>query len=196
MPLGQDERLLLVAYSKGASDSLEALAMYEDIVPRVAAVATVAGVIAGSPLADGVPEYLDGLLRMLDPPGCGLGDGGGVASLRRAARLQALARAKLPHEVKYFSVAGIVARGNVSRALRGGYDRLSEVDPRNDGQVIFTDAVVPGGVLLGFVRADHWAIALPFSRRTPVLAATAVNKNAFPREVLLEAIVRLVEESL
>jgi hypothetical protein len=46
------------------------------------------------------------------------------------------------------------------------------------------------------VNADHWAITLPIARICPWLGATFVNRNAFPREVLLEAIVRYVEESL
>jgi hypothetical protein len=52
--------------------------------------------------------------------------------------------------------------------------------------------------LLGFLRADHWALAVPFSRHAGALPfnATLVDHNAFPREVLLEAIVRFVEEGL
>ena len=30
--------------------------------------------------------------------------------------------------------------------------------------MIFTDTVIPGATLLGFVRADHWAIAMPITR--------------------------------
>jgi hypothetical protein len=66
----------------------------------------------------------------------------------------------------------------------------------NDSQVVFHDALVPGGVLLGYLNADHWAVAMPFNREHPTLASTLVTRNAFPREVLLEAIVRFVEESL
>jgi hypothetical protein len=55
---------------------------------------------------------------------------------------------------------------------------------------------MPGATLLGYVRGDHWAIALPFSRTSSALEAMLIERNAFPREVLLEAIVRRVEESL
>jgi hypothetical protein len=37
---------------------------------------------------------------------------------------------------------------------------------------------------------------MPFNRVHPTLAAAFVTRNAFPREVLLEAIARFVEESL
>jgi hypothetical protein len=78
------------------------------------------------------------------------------------------------------------------------YQQLAYVDPRNDGQVIFFDAIIPAGTLLGFLRADHWALAMPFSRNLGALPfrATLVDHNAFPREVLLETLVRFVEEEL
>ena len=62
--------------------------------------------------------------------------------------------------------------------------------------MIFYDALIPGSTLLGYVNADHWAIAMPISRDMPVVAQTLIDRNNFPREVLLEAIVRFVEESL
>jgi len=92
-------------------------------------------------------------------------------------------------------VVGIVDRAGTSRVLRSSYRALAELDPRNDGQVLWSDAVIPGATLLGYVRGDHWAIALPFSRASSVLASILIDRNAFPREVLLEAIVRTVEES-
>lgn len=50
--------------------------------------------------------------------------------------------------------------------------------------------------MLRYVRADHWAIAMPFARDMPWISAAFIDQNAFPREVLLEAIIRFVEESL
>lgn len=192
------ERVLLVAHSKGAADSLEALAAYPDIISRVAALATVAGVIAGSPLADGYAGLYQTLLQDLDIEACPAGDGQGVESIRRTTRLAALGGKSLPPGIKYFSLAGIPGRKKLSRGLRPFYRQLARVDPRNDGQMTFFDAVIPGGTLLGFVRADHWALAVPFSRNTHKLPflATFTEHNAFPREVLLEAIVRTVEEDL
>jgi hypothetical protein len=37
---------------------------------------------------------------------------------------------------------------------------------------------------------------MPFARRKPALGAMLITRNAFPREVLLEAVVRFVEEML
>ncbi len=63
-------------------------------------------------------------------------------------------------------------------------------------QPVFSDAIIPGSKLLGFANCDHWALALAFNRDMPLIAATTINRSAFPREVLLESIARLVSEDL
>jgi hypothetical protein len=190
------DRLILIGHSKGAVDILEAVVGHADIVPRVAAIVSVAGAINGSPLADGLLDVHRALLQRTSLRGCGPGDGGAIASLFRAQRLTFLATNELPSSIRYFSVGGIVERRETSRLLRTSHRRLDDIDPRNDGQVLWTDAVIPRATLLGYVTADHWAIAMPFSRTAPELAATLIDHNAFPREVFLEAIVRTVQESL
>ena len=57
-------------------------------------------------------------------------------------------------------------------------------------------AVVPGGTLLGYLNADHWALAVPCARAHSTIASVLVTRNAYPREALLEAILRFVEEDL
>lgn len=107
-----------------------------------------------------------------------------------------LASHPLPKDIRYFSLVALPEPGRVSAILSGGHKLLSQVDPRNDSQVIYFDAVIPGGSLLGYANADHWAIALPFDSQAPGLAATLVTCNAFPRKQLLEAMLRTVEETL
>lgn len=198
LSLAAEERVVLVAYSKGAADTLEALGRYPEILPRVAAMVSVAGAIGGSPLADGYVDLYEHLMRDLAMTNCPSGDGQGMASITRAARQSSMARRPPPSSVKYFSVAGIPGPQRISRALRPFYEQLAYVDPHNDGQVIFFDAIIPAGTLLGFLRADHWALAVPFSRTAGALPfnVTLIDHNAFPREVLLETIVRFVEEEL
>jgi len=84
----------------------------------------------------------------------------------------------------------------ISRILRPSYDKLARIDARNDSQVIFYDQVVPGSVLLGYLNADHWAVAVPVNREHPHAASLLVTENAYPREALLEAVMRFVEEDL
>jgi hypothetical protein len=81
-------------------------------------------------------------------------------------------------------------------ALKPSYNKLARIDGRNDGQVLFYDQVIPGSTLLGYVNADHWALAVPIARTHDMLGATFVNHNDFPREALLEALLRFVEEDL
>lgn len=193
LTLDADERLVLVGHSKGAADILQMLADFPDVVPSVAAVIAVAGPVAGSPLADEMPwvyRPLLGLVRLLP---CDAGDGRALESLRPSERRAFLAREPLPPSVEYVSVGGVPGPAQVSRVLKPGYRELATVDPRNDGQVIWSDTVVPGGVIAGFVRADHWAIALPLRS---LVMRTLADHNDFPRAVLLEALVRLVEERL
>ena len=196
MALGPGERLLVVAYSKGAVDMLEALATYPEIVPRVAAVVSVAGAVNGSPLVEGLLNKYGDVLKWLPLPGCEEGDGEALDSLRPARRMRFLATKPLPARVQYFSLAGVVDRDDISWPLRLRWRRLAAIDPRNDGQVLWTDTVIPGSTLLGYVRADHLAIALPFARKRASLGGALLDHNAFPREVMLEAIVRTVEECL
>ena len=192
--LSPGEKTVLVGYSKGTPDILQALVEYPEIVPRVAAVVSIAGVVGGSPLTDPLDEpyrKMMGKNPVVDCPG-GVGDP--IASLQRSTRQRWLSQNRLPTAVKYFSLATFAERENISTILRVAYDRLAGIDPRNDSQLIFYDQIIPGSTLLGYVRADHWAVAIPFSQDRVVPAL--IDKNEFPREVLLEAIMRFVEESL
>jgi hypothetical protein len=159
-------------------------------------VVSVAGSVNGSPLADDAPESLLTLLEYLPGSECGAGDGGAVNSMKPSTRRDFARTHELPERVRYYSLASFAQREQISFGLRGGYDDLAKIDPRNDSQLLFYDQIIAGGVLLGFVNADHWAVALPIARARPALAATLVDRNEFPREVLLEAIVRHVEEEL
>jgi len=62
--------------------------------------------------------------------------------------------------------------------------------------MIFYNQIVPGSTLMGYVNADHWALALPISRTHSTVTSLFVTENAYPREALLEAVLRFVEEDL
>jgi hypothetical protein len=49
-------------------------------------------------------------------------------------------------------------REQISFGLRGIYDELAKIDPRNDGQMLFYDQIIPGGALLGSQAAAIIAI--------------------------------------
>lgn len=191
-----EERIVLVGYSKGVPDILEAVVAYPEIRQKIAAVVSVAGSVNGSPMIELIDKPLQELLKRIPLPHCPPGVGDPIESLKRSTRLQWLSRNRLPESIKYFSLVAFAGREDISTILQSSYDRLALIDPRNDSQVIFYDAIIPGSTLLGFVKADHWAVAMPFSQDAPLLSAVLINKNEFPREVLLEAIIRTVEENL
>ncbi len=196
MPIIPGEKLVFIAYSKGAADILEALSRYPDLSLRTSAVVTLAGVVSGTPVVDGIPEVLKKLVDFIFIGKCQPGKGQAIENLSRKERLSWLSLNKLPPSVRFYSLAAFTDRDSISPILRTSYDKLSLVDPRNDSQVIFYDALVPGGTLLGYLNADHWAVALPFNREHPALTRLFISQNSFPREVLLEAIARMIEESL
>jgi pimeloyl-ACP methyl ester carboxylesterase len=191
-----DEKVVLVGYSKGISDILEAIVSYPEIQQRVAAVVSVAGTVGGTPLAEVIGEPYQELLKTIPVLDCPVGTGDPIESLKRTTRQQWLSQNRLPASVKYHSLAAFAQRADISAILQPTYDRLADIDPRNDSQVIFYDAIIPGSTLLGYIKADHWAVAMPFSQDLPPLLSAFVDKNKFPREVLLEAVIRFVEEDL
>jgi len=193
---GEEADLVLIGYSKGAPDILEAVARFPEIRPRIAAVVSVAGAVGGSPVADEVNDSMLEIFRRWPGAECSEGDGGALESIRPATRKTWLAENPLPDEIPFYSLATCPEPDRVSPALKPTYKKLSKLDPRNDGMVIFGDQLVPGSGFLGCVNADHWAVSVPIARSHPNVAAIFVDENDYPREALLEAILRFVEEDL
>ncbi|MEM5314737.1 hypothetical protein [Paraburkholderia sp. JHI869] len=189
-------RIVLIGYSKGAPDMLEALVAYPEIRSRIAAAVSAAGAIGGSPLANDAEQYQADLLQYVPEATCTSGDDGAVQSLRPATRKMWLAQHPLPGGLRYYSIVTFPQPERISSILKSSYDKLSRVDSRNDSQLIFYDEVMPGSTLLAYVNADHWALAVPVARTHPTIGALFVTQNAYPREALAEAILRFVEEDL
>jgi hypothetical protein len=135
-------------------------------------------------------------LRQFPGAICKPGDGTAVASLRPSARRAWLAANPLPTDVRYYSLATFPQPQRISAVLRSSYRKLARVDARNDGQLIFYDQVIPGSRLLAYVNADHWALAVPIARSHATIGAAFVTQNGYPREALMEALLRFIEEDL
>jgi hypothetical protein len=189
-------RLVLLGYSKGAPDILEALVTYPEIRSRVAAVVSLAGAIGGSPLANDAKQSQADMLRHFPGSTCESGDAGAVESLRPATRRAWLATHPLPKDIRYYSLVTFPRPERISSVLKSSYRKLARIDPRNDSQVIFYDQVIPGSDLIAYVNADHWALVVPVGRSHTTIGAMFVTENAYPREALLEAVLRFVEEDL
>jgi hypothetical protein len=63
-------------------------------------------------------------------------------------------------------------------------------------QGIFSEQFVPNGALVAFLSADHRAVAVPVARTHDVVGEWLAERNAFPHEVLHEALLRSIEEDL
>ncbi|MEE4174522.1 MAG: hypothetical protein V2I57_09765 [Xanthomonadales bacterium] len=191
-----DHHLVLIGYSKGAPDILEAIVAYPQLVPRITAIISVAGAVGGSPLANTATQDQLNLMRYFPGSDCSDGDGGALESLRPKVRRTWLAEHALPPEIAYYSLVTYPHPERISSVLGTTYRQLARVDARNDSQVIYYDQMIPNGTLVGFVNADHWAVAVPVAREHGFLGNTFVDQNDYPREALFEALLRFVEEDL
>lgn len=81
LPQQPDRPIILVGYSEGAPDILEALVIYPELAARVTAVISFAGAIGGSLLADDATLSQVNLLTKVPKSDCDKGDGGSLQSL-------------------------------------------------------------------------------------------------------------------
>jgi hypothetical protein len=79
----------------------------------------------------------------------------------------------------------------MARALVPSWESLLKHGRRNDGQLLVHDALIPGSTLLGYLDADHWAVALDIEDDSPLLAHRKEDAQ-FPHFALLQAILQQV----
>ena len=191
-----DRPVVLIGYSKGLPDILEALAQYPELTARVVAVVSLAGAVGGSPLADQAsPKVLD-MFRMVPGALCDDGDDGALESLKTGVRRRWLADHPLPPGIRYYAIVSHPEPQRISRGLLSSYRKLARIDARNDSQLLYYDQLLPQGKLLALLNADHFAVALPVARTHPTVGRLLLNRNGFPREVLMEALLRYLEVDL
>ena len=196
LELKAGERLVLLGYSKGATVILHFLVNYQELAKKVTAVLSVAGVINGTPVADKFAETYENWFKNTHIKACEPGDGGVLKSIKRSVQFPWLAVNPLPQDVRYFSVIAFTNRENVQPGLLLTYDLLRNIDPRNDGQVIFYDQVIPGSSLLGYINLDHWAIAVPVKEKTSAAVWATASTHSHVRAMLFEAMILFLVEAL
>jgi pimeloyl-ACP methyl ester carboxylesterase len=189
-----DERIVVIGHSKGTVDMLQFLVDYPEQAARVSAMVSVAGAVNGSPLADRLGDLLTDWTTKVPEKVCDTGDLGAYESLKRKNRLTWLANNPLPDSVAYYSVVGFGQADRISAGLQISYELLANIDPRNDGMLLFYDQVIPGATLLGYANADHVAIVYPVTEIRSDIVQALFKQNDFPREILLEAILLYLSE--
>lgn len=189
------QRVVVVAYSKGMTDTLHALdfmAASGGVPDALRAVVSVAGVVMGSPLAPqfaALYQHLSPLLALFD---CSASDGNELEDLLPSLRASWLAAHPPARSIRYFSITAFAAPDEVSPALKPMYSMLGGANSQTDGQLLASDTVLPGSVLLAQVRSDHWDLALPLDRHPNPLIRTLAVGRSFPREALFRASLRWV----
>ena len=190
-----EPEVVLLGYSKGAVDALQAVVDYPEMRARLAAVVSLAGAIGGSPLANDATQDEVNLMRLFPGSTCRPEGLGALHSLKPAVRQRWLADHPLPGDVPLYSLIALPEVTRISSLLHGSHAKLSQVDPRNDGQLIFYNQFIPGSTLLGYLNADHLAAGVPVSRHHAVVGRLLTEHNAYPREALFEALLRLIDEN-
>jgi hypothetical protein len=190
--LPDDPRPLIVfAHSKGLADLLELVVRSPEAAARLAAIVSVAGAARGSLLADRLNATFRSWLASFPLHGCEKGTGQEIDDLRREVRLDWWRRNRTAVSVPLFSLVATPEVDHISPALTTTYRELARIEPRNDGMLLWYDQIVPGSGLLGYVNADHWAIAMPLSKElSPV---RFLFRDAVPRTLLVEAAIDVID---
>lgn len=189
------DRVVLVGYSKGAVDALQYLIDFPDQARQVVAVLSIAGAVWGSPLAERGDWWYRTFLEQAFPKTCDPGDGQVIYSLLPSVRNAWLAEHPLPTHVAYYSLAAFTTADHLSQGLKPAWHALSRHDRRNDGQVVASDAIIPGSTLLGFANADHWDLAISLEQQMPHLSARKSDRE-LPRSEYLKAALLYISETL
>lgn len=188
-------KYIVVTYSKGAADFMEALPYNADVHSAVAAYVTMAGAVGGTPVAESMPAMAQRYVNSLHLGACQGNLAEAFWSLRSDVRKSFLADhpdLALPA----FSLAAVSEPGNTSNMLQENWRVLSAYDKRNDSQLLQSDALVPEGYYLGVARTDHLAVAMGYEYSPDGYIRGALDFNHFPRVSLFEASVRVVIETL
>lgn len=189
------DHIILLAYSKGVADSLHALAVMhrEGRVPqKLNALVSLAGVVNGTVLADRNVHLYEIVTRTMSPLDCSPSEGEEMQSLRKGFRMPWLAATALPRSLRYYSVVASATAEDVAPGLAASFSQLAVLGERNDGQLLVSDAIIPGSHVLAELKADHWSFLLPLEKH-PLLAVRSIaTRKPFPRTQLFSALVMFV----
>jgi hypothetical protein len=185
----------VIGYSKGAPDFQESLAQAPDAASAVDAFVSLAGAVGGSPVADLMPSIIDRYSKSMNLGTCQGDVSRAFKSLRQDVRHEFLTSHPDPL-VPTYSLIATSDQQNTSKMMLQAWHLLSAYDAAEDSQLTRQDAIVPGSVFLGALRADHLAVALGFADSPNSQLGALLDHNRYPRAALLESIVRFVAQDL
>ncbi|MFJ3459915.1 hypothetical protein [Achromobacter spanius] len=193
------KHILLLGYSKGVPDALQGLALLHDagqLPGKVAALISVAGVVMGTPIADAMQSHYAVASPWLNPLTCTESKENAVHSLTRATRGRWMSEKKIPPGIRTYSLVAHADSSEISPGLRFSHRELRLADPRNDGQVLMTDAILPNSALLAEAKSDHWTFVLPLAQSNVPAVRALANSRSYPRAELFSATIRIVLRDL
>jgi hypothetical protein len=133
----------------------------------VAAWINTVGALQGSPMADErlAPEleYIVGKVKL-----------GGRESMMTAASRQRFNSFRIPEHVLVINYFGIPVTGSISFLARRGFFPLQKHGP-NDGVLLLSDMIYPGGITLAELGSDHFLLNDHLDITSVALAITIIR---------------------
>ena len=193
--LTDQRKYIVLGYSKGAPDVQTALALHPEAKDAVAAFIAVAGAVGGSLIADVLPSQAEGWIQRFKLGKCEGDVATAFKSLKKSVRQEFLAAHPNP-VVPSYSLPAVSDRTHTSKGLLQAWQLMAFLSQRQDSQLAYADAILPGSTILGSARADHLAVALPFEKATDASIRSFADQGHYPRAALLETLVRFVTADL
>ena len=161
-------RLILVSASKSGPEVALALTRLGPAETRHVAVwINTVGALQGSPMADErlAPEleYIVGKVKL-----------GGRESMMTALSRQRFNSFHVPEHVLVVNYFGIPVSGSISFLARRGFFPLQKYGP-NDGVLLLSDMIFPGGITLAELGSDHFLLSDHLDITTVALAITVIG---------------------
>jgi hypothetical protein len=161
-------RLIVVSASKSGPEVALALTRLGPAESRhVAAWINTVGALQGSPMAD---ERLAPELNFL----VGKVDVAGRESITTARSRQRFDSFRIPEHVLVVNYFGIPVSGSISFLARRGFFPMHKHGP-NDGVLLLSDMIFPGGVTLAELGSDHFLLNDHLDVTTVALAITVIR---------------------
>ena len=161
-------RLIIVSASKSGPEVALALTKLGAAETRhVAAWINTVGALQGTPMADEhlAPE-LDYIFGNLDPAG--------TESIKTEWSRRRFESFRIPEHVLVVNYFGIPVSGSISFLARRGFFPMRKYGP-NDGIVLLSDMIFPGGVTLAELGSDHFMLNEHRNITTVALAITVIQ---------------------
>jgi hypothetical protein len=161
-------RLIIVSASKSSPEvalALTRLGLSE--TGHVAAWINTVGALKGSPVADeGLAPELEYIVGKVDVAG--------KDSITTARSRQRFDSFRIPEHVLVVNYFGIPVSGSISFLARRGFFPLRKHGP-NDGLLLLSDMIFPGGVTLAELGSDHFLLGSHLETTAVALAITVIH---------------------